>query len=391
MTVTTNTANSPGTNIAQLDPILAAKKRASNPHKFPIPFPHSVNQSEEDLPPFPNAEVSSLALDNKPGARLHYTYYPPSSSQGHPNPFSQTLIVFLNGLMLPRSSWDATIRSFLEKRIVGRLPYPALLSYDRYGQGDSDHDPDDKDPPPSHGHDAISAVKDLKQFTLQIWRDHLDHNKPTHYPCLIFVCNSIGCALARLFTQCYPGTVSGLLFLDSIMANSDYQSMWPDPDAADFDPRTLPERISADDVRYTREGYRRMFHPEVPNMEGLSRRNLAQLLPFDDGPKLEGYLGRGPYLTVVGHDWETFAEQSCMPTLNFLLSLNPFPPSTLKDKKTKLTREHSPRLTSHAQNTHNDLRKSRLAPLQRRPSAHHRRRQSNRSHHRRTLWAFYPS
>ena len=54
-----------------------------------------------------------------------------------------------------------------------------------------------------------------------------------------------------------------------------------------------------------------MFHPDVPSQEGLSRRNLPQLLPYADAPKLEGYLGRGPYLTVVGHDWETFAEQSC--------------------------------------------------------------------------------
>lgn len=315
MTVTTNTANSPGTNIAQMDPLIAAKKRASNPSKYPTPFPNHANASEEDLPPFPDAEVSSLSLDNKPGAKIHYTYYPASKSQGHPNPFSQTLIVFLNGLMLPRSSWDGTMRSFLEKRIVGRLPYPALLSYDRYGQGDSDRDPDDKDPPPCHGHDVISAVKALKQFTLQIWRDHLDHAKPTHYPCLIFVCNSIGCAIARLFTQCYPGTVSGLLFLDSIMANSDGLSMWPDPDAPDFDPRSLPGGISADDVRATRQAYRNMFHPDVPNMEGLSRRNLAALLPYDDAPRLEGYLGRGPYLTVAGHDWETFAEQSLQGSL----------------------------------------------------------------------------
>lgn len=314
MTVTANTANSPGTNVAQMDPIITAKLHASKPNaqSFPIPFANGVNASEEDLPPFPDPEVASIALDGKPGARLHYTYYPASRSRNnHPNPFSQTLIVFLNGLMLPRSSWDATIRSFLEKRLVGRLPYPAILSYDRYGQGDSDHDPSDPDPPPSHGHDAISAVKALKQLTLQIWREHLDINKPTHYPCLIFVCNSIGCALARLFTQFYPGTVSGLLFLDSIMANSDFQSFWPNPDAPDFNPHTLPQGVSEDEVRDTREKYKNMFHPDVPNNEGLSRRNLAQLLPHSDRPKLEGYLGRGPYLTVVGHDWDTFAEQSC--------------------------------------------------------------------------------
>ncbi|XP_014561305.1 hypothetical protein COCVIDRAFT_86853 [Bipolaris victoriae FI3] len=312
-------ANSPGTNLSQADPLNTARRHSTmSTRSYPTPFPGGMETTEDDdLPPFPEPEVSSLALDTKPGAQIHYTYYPASKPQGnHPNPFSQTLVVFLNGAMMPRSSWDAAIRSFLEKRITGRLPYPGLLSYDRYGQGESDPDPDDPHPPPSHGHDAISAVKALKQFTLQIWREHLDINKPTHYPCLIFVCNSLGCALARLFAQCYPGTVSGLLFLDSIIANSDYQEFWPDPDAPDFDPHMLPDDVTADQVRAMREKYRSMFHPEVPSPEGLSRRNLAKLLPDAGAPKLEGYLGRGPYLTVVGHDWETFAEQSSNPPLN---------------------------------------------------------------------------
>ncbi|KAF2126224.1 hypothetical protein P153DRAFT_388967 [Dothidotthia symphoricarpi CBS 119687] len=307
-----NSVNSPRTNLAQRDPLMTAVKHAVNgPRRLSIPYMNSLSASEEELQPFPEPEISTIALEQKPMARLHYTYYPPSPSQGNvTNPFSQTLIVFLNGLMLPRSSWDETIRSFLEKRIAGQLPYPALLSYDRYGQGESDHDPADKYPPPCHGHDAMSAVYALKQLTLQIWRDHMDSNHKTHYPCLIFVCNSIGCAIARLFTQTYPGTVSGLLFLDSIMANSDGLSIWPNPDAPDFDPNTLPSGVSEYDVREARAKWSAMFHPDVPSMEGLSRSNLARLLPYDDVPRLEGYLGEGPYLTVVGHDWATFAEQS---------------------------------------------------------------------------------
>lgn len=311
MTATKHSSISPAANLANLDPKHSVNTH-NNARKFSIPFPNSSNGSEEDLLPFPEPEVGTTRLDHKPGAKLAYTYYPASkSSKSHRNPFSQTMIVFLNGLMLPRSSWDPAISSFLEKRVDGRLPYPGLLSYDRYGQGDSDRDPGDKDPPPCHGHDAMAAVQDLKQLILQIWREHLDIAKPTHFPCLIFVCNSIGCALARLFAQSYPGTVSGLLFLDSIMANSDYQSFWPDPDASNFDPHILPGGVTPDDVRETRRKYREMFHPDVPNMEGLTRRNLPKLLPRTDEPKLEGYLGRGPYLTVVGHDWETFAEQSC--------------------------------------------------------------------------------
>lgn len=310
MTATVQTTQSPATTLAQTDPIIPAKGYPRK-HSVPTPWVASTNPSDQQRPPLPDAEISSLTLDNKPGAHIHYTYYPASQSHTHhPNPFSQTLIVFLNGLLSTRTSWDPTIQAFLEKRILAGLPYPALVSYDRYGQGQSDRDPEDREPPPCHGHDLLSAVKALKQFTLQIWRDHNDPLKPTHYPCLIFVGNSIGCAMARVFTQSYPGTVSGLLFLDSIMAHSDQQSFWPDPDAPDFNPLTLPDGVTQDQVRDTRQKYASLFGPNVPNMEGLSRRNLAHLLPRSDHPPLQGYLGTGPYLTVVGHDWETFAEES---------------------------------------------------------------------------------
>ncbi|KAF2270135.1 hypothetical protein CC78DRAFT_192653 [Lojkania enalia] len=270
----------------------------------------SGSSSQEELSPFPSSEVSSVILEGKPSARIHYTYYPASNSTAiHPNPFSKTLTVFLNGLIMPRSSWEACITSFIESRINSELPYPALLSYDRYGQGDSDPDPDDEEPPPSHGHDIMSVVRALRQFLLQIWKEHLDISNPTQFPSLIFVCNSIGCAVSRLFAQTYPGTVSGMLFLDSIMANSDFVSIWPDPDATGFDPHTLPPGVSVKDVCDTRDKYRRIFHPDVPNMENFSRRNLAKLLPSSSGPSLEGFGGVGPYLTVAGHDWEEFAVQ----------------------------------------------------------------------------------
>jgi hypothetical protein len=73
----------------------------------------------------------------------------------------------------------------------------------------------------------------------------------------------------------------------------------------------------------------RVFGPSVPNTEGLSRRNLAALLPSSSSPKLLGYNGEGPYLTVVGHDWETFAEQAYTgilhtPRLLTMTYANPF-------------------------------------------------------------------
>lgn len=257
---------------------------------------------DPDLP-FPKPETSTITLPSKPTASLAYTYYAPSSisTPTHPNPFAQTFVIFLNGLGLARSSWTSAITHFLCKRASLHLPYPALVTYDRYGQGDSDRDPDDPEPP-CHGHDAISAINALHELVLQLW-DKKKHEcvdaslLPTTsaLPALIFVGNSLGCALARLFAQHHPGTVSGLLFLDSNMANSDFVSFLPDPDVPGFDPNSLPAGVSMDDVRKTREEHRKTFHPDNPTWEGLSRRNLRELLPLADGPKLVGYTKEALY------------------------------------------------------------------------------------------------
>lgn len=49
-----------------------------------------------------------------------------------------------------------------------------------------------------------------------------------------------------------------------------------------------------------------VFYPINGNKEGLSRKNLIQLLPDSDGPQLQGPGGRGPWVTVVGHEFEAF-------------------------------------------------------------------------------------
>ncbi|KAK3213970.1 hypothetical protein GRF29_28g1685929 [Pseudopithomyces chartarum] len=216
-----------------------------NLHPAPQGHNASHQSSEEDLPPFPEPEVSSIILEGKPGAKLAYTYYAASESKPNKlNPFAKSLVVFLNGLVQPRASWNASLQAFLEKRITNRLPYPAILTYDRYGQGESDRDPDDpKDEAASHGHDIMSVVHTLRQFTLQIWKEHLDISNPTEFPSLVFVGNSIGCATARLFAQTYPGTVLGLLLLDSVIANTDFISLWPDPDAPSFNPAIIPPEL----------------------------------------------------------------------------------------------------------------------------------------------------
>ncbi|KAL4863517.1 hypothetical protein BDV12DRAFT_206402 [Aspergillus spectabilis] len=250
------------------------------------------------------ADIQYLALTTKPTAQLSYTYHPATTPTTTATP---QLIVFLNGLGLPQAFWLPTITQLKEKYPT----HPAILTYDRYGQGQTtDRDPDDVNAEdPTHGHDCLVVVKDLHQLITQISVEKLNVEKVENVS-IIFVANSIGCALARLYAQEYPATVSALLLLDSVLANSDFVSIYPDPDAADFTTSNLPTGITPDALRTAREGVRRIFHPSVGSKEGLSRRNLADLLPHADRPVLVGPGNKGPLVTIVGHEFETFAQES---------------------------------------------------------------------------------
>lgn len=250
------------------------------------------------------AEVKFVALPTKPSAKLSYTFEAPSATT---NP---VLVVFLNGIGLPQAPWQSVISHLKDLRHSQGRILPAFLTYDRFGQGQTtDRDPDDASAEdPSHGHDCLAAVEDLRQLLVWIIQENLGVSDVNSVN-LVLVANSIGCALARLYSQKYPKTVAALLLLDSVLANSDFVSIFPDPDAPDFDPAQL-QGLPAEIIRAVRAGARRVFHPDVGNKEGLSRRNLAELLPDSDGPLLKGPSGHGPFVTVVGHDFDTFAEES---------------------------------------------------------------------------------
>lgn len=280
------------------------------------------------------AEFQLISLATKPTAQIAYTFQP-SVSVSTAKP---ALLVFLNGLGLPQVSWFPTITQLKELRREKNIP--AILTYDRFGQGQTtDRDPSDEGAAdPMHGHDCLSVVHDLHQLITQIIAEKnllgVSNNTETSnsMPLLVLVANSIGCALARLYAQEYPGTVAGLLLLDSVLANSDFVSVFPDPDADDFDPATLPPGLPSQALRATREGARRIFHPDVGSKEGLSRKNLRTLLPASDAPVLQGPpggsgSGGGPFVTVVGHDFEAFAEESAKmgpPKLITMTYTNPY-------------------------------------------------------------------
>ncbi|KAI0834057.1 alpha/beta-hydrolase [Hypoxylon sp. FL0890] len=262
----------------------------------------------------------TVHLPRKPDTPLSYRFLP-----GH-GPLSTThLIIFLNGLIVPQNGWQPTIDHLQRDwaKEGRKANHPALLTYDRYGQGESGRDPTDE----QHGgsHNIYEVISDLHALAREIWKtkakeasdgqrqDIAELAELAEAPKLVFVAHSIGCVIARLYTMTYPGTVAGLLLLDSNIANSDLVSLFPDPDEPDFDPVFLPQDVTVKDLRRTREEYRSHFHPSAPNPEHLDRRNIASLLPYSDRPKLQGPEENGwrrwPYLTVVEHDWEAFAEE----------------------------------------------------------------------------------
>lgn len=252
-------------------------------------------------------ETSQIELTTKPGAKITYTFVP---SKGN-KVTGQPLLVFLNGLGLPAASWLPTISILTQSST-----HPPLISYDRYGQGQTpDKDPNDATAPdPQHPHDCMDVIRDLHQLLTQFRALH-DLDSFVNDGGIFFVANSIGCALARLYAQTYPNTVSAFLFLDSVLANSDFVSFMPDPEAADFKEKyaTLPEGVTEENLRESRATFFRIFSPYQGVMgkaEGLSRKTLPGLLPDSDGPKIEGYGGKGPIVTVVGHGFETFAQEA---------------------------------------------------------------------------------
>lgn len=232
----------------------------------------------------------TMQLSTKPNANLSYSFLAG-------DPTTKTLVVFLNGLILPKQSWERTILAIHSRTQDTNVSRPQLLAYDRYGQGTSDKDP-------QGDHDVQDTAHDLHTFLIEFCDKEL--STPLGQQKVVFVCNSIGCAVARLFANTYPTTVSGFIFLDSIMAHVDLVALWPDVNAPDFKDEDLPEGTTKEDMRSVKEEYRKRFDVSAPNAEGFNRKTLARSLPEAGGPKLEGE----PWLTVVGHDDETFAQEN---------------------------------------------------------------------------------
>ena len=96
------------------------------------------------------------------------------------------------------------------------------------------------------------------------------------------------------------------------MVNANYSDIWPDPDASAFDPKAVlaDDCPTVEKYREARNKLGMMFDLNVKNAEGLDRSTGPHFLPDSDGPKLVGVGGKGPQLSIVGHDPITFADVS---------------------------------------------------------------------------------
>ncbi|KAL2072314.1 hypothetical protein VTL71DRAFT_11657 [Oculimacula yallundae] len=250
-----------------------------------------------------------LTVPTKPDAPITHNFFPATNS--HTISSHNTLIIFINGLGLPASSWIPAI-TILQTQLES---CPAILSYDRFGQGlTTSRDPLDGQTGKELGHDFLDVAHDLhniiltiaaKEFSLQI--SEVENGSLR----LLLVAASIGAPIARLYAQNYRGIVSGLVILDSNIANVNYSDFLPDPDLPGFDNDTLlSDGCTLEQYREARLKLARMFDLNVRNLENIDRTNSPALLPYSDQPKLVGTSQTGPLLSVVGHYPETFTDLS---------------------------------------------------------------------------------
>ncbi|CZT07260.1 hypothetical protein WAI453_012968 [Rhynchosporium graminicola] len=239
-----------------------------------------------------------VSLDRDPRIRLACSFFsPPERSSPR-----DTLIVFLNGIDSSKSQWSPAIDSLLKPR---RRPYSTpFLAYDRPGQGNTlSRNEDVTARLQGHGRDCLEAAHDLRELIKKVGKSRLGIDRDNIDSLgIVLVAASIGVAIARLYAAEYPETVTGCLFLNSVLASSNIVSVFPDPDAPDFRPEDLTNGITPQDLEIGRKRLGRVYHLDAPNTEGLWRGNLGILLPFSDAPPLLGPGPRTPYITVVQHD-----------------------------------------------------------------------------------------
>jgi pimeloyl-ACP methyl ester carboxylesterase len=245
-------------------------------------------------------ETGFLKLESKSSAKISYVLDPGSGEE-----MKRYLIIFLSGIDIRKKYWMPVMAAFRRKRTKQRS-WPPMLAYDRFGVPPGDKDPVDDGKLPEAWHDVLDRVSCLREI-IEAVKTKTRLNEPN----LILVGNSIGCSISRLYASTYPGTVGGLLLMDSPPLISEKNgTILPDTSSHDFNINDLPEGIDVEMLDTALDPFfKSRFHHRVPNKEGLNWRDLVNTLP-PDGPRLQSPDRQvAPFLTVLRHDPDVFAAQ----------------------------------------------------------------------------------
>ncbi|KAH8585744.1 hypothetical protein B0O99DRAFT_603047 [Bisporella sp. PMI_857] len=241
-------------------------------------------------------EQLQIDLNRDPAVQLSCTFI--KAAPGAP---LRTLIIFLNGVDCPQSSWYP-LMSLISQQSASRNS-PPILMYDRVGQGKSSSGNSGK-------RDVLDAVYDLRGLIEKIGEMRLGVSREeVNALRLCIVASSVGCHIARLYAQTFPKTVGGLLLLDPIIADKDILSLFPNPIAPGYNKSTLPGGISCGILEQTRRKLESAYHPMGLNREGLWLGNIQKYFPLSHLPKLVGPKPNTPCITVILHNPEIFARQ----------------------------------------------------------------------------------
>ena len=260
-----------------------------------------------------------IRLSSKPSARLNYSFRPQTPGEASTKR-SQSLLVFLSGVDDRRKSWKAAIASFMWLSQCQGVPLPPMLLYDRYGLGLSDRHPSDADRNSKERYSILNAMYDLHELIVQIAQEKLGYQE-AEVPRLniVFASHSLGCFIARLYAQAFPGTVDALLLVDSGISNTALQDFIPNPDKPSHSYKyQVPSDVTPDMCRFAIQRILKSpFNFRGRNREGMYWGNSPELLPRSDAPRLRGSRAGLPLVTVIVNDPEVMSESFAKASRDF--------------------------------------------------------------------------
>lgn len=256
-----------------------------------------------------------LRLSSKQDAKLSYSFL---RQHDHKSTDPKRVLVFLSGIDNASHIWQKTINKLTECARSKSITRPPMLFYDRLGVGKSDSDPTDAGKEEKDYHDCNESVRDLRELILHVLMQQyeLDSSAASKVH-LVFCAHSFGACVGRLYNAAYPGTLEGMIILDSAIAALPAENFIPNPDVShEWDTRDTwagSKLGFPDETIITKDMCRKAIQIikaspisgyAMTTRERMRWDNMPQLLPHNDRPKLRGPSPGLPLVTIIVHDPE---------------------------------------------------------------------------------------